>query len=315
MKKRLLASLLTLALWVSLATPAAAAASPFKDVPVNSWYYAPIMELYNRKLVSGYGDNIFFPDGTVTLGEALKMILLAAGYPAQKAVDGHWASGYFALAKSKGLLPAGRFNTLNSNISRLQIAELACKALGLGRSKSVYPFSDSKDTYALIAYDHGLFLGQKDGNRLWFLGGDTITRAEMSAVACRVLQKKGQGGSASSAAAGNNSGTYIQFAGTKVYVAEDIPKNPYDPSHFQFNSNGYLTYDDSQYTCRIGVDVSKYQGKIDWAKVKASGVDFAILRLGYRGYSSGKLAMDETFYTNLKNAQAAGIQVGVYFSS
>ena len=84
---------------------------------------------------------------------------------------------------------------------------------------------------------------------------------------------------------------------------------------FKFNSNGYLTYDDKTYTCRVGVDVSKYQGTIDWAKVKASGVDFAILRLGYRGYGTGALALDSTFYTNLKNAQAAGVQVGVYFFS
>ena len=161
-------------------------------------------------------------------------------------MDGHWASGYFKLAKSKGLLPAGRFNTLNSPITRLQIAELTAKALGLKRTKSAKPFSDTSDQYALIAYDHGLFTGSKSGSKLLFKPTATITRAEMSAVTWRIFQKRGtvktNTGSTTTNSNTTGSGTYIQFAGTKVYVSEDIPKNPYDPSLFQFNSNGYLTY-------------------------------------------------------------------------
>lgn len=64
----------------------------------------------------------------------------------------------------------------------------------------------------------------------------------------------------------------------------------------------------------IGVDVSYYQSAIDWKKVKADGVDFAIIRLGYRGYgSSGDLVLDTRFKENLTNAKAAGLEVGVYF--
>ena len=69
--------------------------------------------------------------------------LLAAGFEPQPAVDGHWASGYFAFARDKGFLPTGRFNTLNSPISRLQIAELASKTLGLERTGTDNPFSDT----------------------------------------------------------------------------------------------------------------------------------------------------------------------------
>ena len=314
MKKRLLAGLIAALLLLSLSVPAAAASLPFKDVPAGSWFYAPVSELYSRKLVSGVSTARFDPQGTVSLGQALKLVLLAAGYGEQKPVDAHWASGYFALARNKGLLPSGRFNTLNSPISRAQIAELTVKALGLSRTKSKNPFSDTKDANALITYDHGIFAGEKSGSKLLFKPSATITRAEMSAVTWRIYQKKASG-KTNTGSGTSNSSTYIQFAGTKVYVAEDIPKNPYDPNLFKFNSNGYLTYDSSEYTCRIGVDVSKYQGTIDWAKVKASGVQFAILRLGYRGYGTGKLAMDSTFYTNLKNAQAAGLDVGVYFFS
>ena len=319
MKKRLLSGLLALLLLLSLTVPAAAASLPFQDVPADSWFFSPVSELYSRKLISGVSASKFDPEGTISLGQALKLVLLAAGYPEQKAVDDHWASGYFALAKSRGLLPAGRFNTLDSPINRLQIAELTVKALGLTRTKSGSPFSDTTDVSALITYDHGIFTGQQSGSKLLFKPNATITRAEMSAVTWRIFQKRGSVSAVSTTSAVNaaapRSSTYIQFAGTKVYLSEDIPKNNYDPNLFRFNSNGYLTYDSDEYTCRIGIDVSKYQGDIDWAQVKASGVQFAILRLGYRGYGTGNLAMDSSFQTYYKGAQAAGIQVGVYFFS
>lgn len=62
-----------------------------------------------------------------------------------------------------------------------------------------------------------------------------------------------------------------------------------------------------------GIDVSKHQGEIDWTKVKAAGVDFAIVRMGYRGYANGSLATDMRFKENVQNALDAGLKVGVYF--
>lgn len=64
-----------------------------------------------------------------------------------------------------------------------------------------------------------------------------------------------------------------------------------------------------------GVDVSEHQEKIDWAAVRAAGVDFAILRIGYRGYTEGSLREDSWFAENYTAARAAGVQVGVYFFS
>ncbi len=84
--------------------------------------------------------------------------------------------------------------------------------------------------------------------------------------------------------------------------------------------------DDSQYTAlldmeederanavKLGIDVSKWNGEIDWEIVKAEGVDFAIIRCGYRGSSSGWLIEDPYFYQNLTGAKKAGIKVGLYF--
>ena len=64
-----------------------------------------------------------------------------------------------------------------------------------------------------------------------------------------------------------------------------------------------------------GIDVSKFQGTIDWNAVSADGITFAIIRCGYRGYGSGALVEDATFRRNIQGATAAGIQVGVYFYS
>lgn len=64
-----------------------------------------------------------------------------------------------------------------------------------------------------------------------------------------------------------------------------------------------------------GIDVSEHNGTIDWAKVKAAGVDFAIIRVGYRGYGTGKLVQDTKAVYNIEGALNAGINVGVYFFS
>lgn len=63
-----------------------------------------------------------------------------------------------------------------------------------------------------------------------------------------------------------------------------------------------------------GIDVSKWQGKIDWQKVGATGIDFAYIRIGYRG-ENGKLYKDENADYNIQNAKKAGLLVGVYFFS
>lgn len=63
----------------------------------------------------------------------------------------------------------------------------------------------------------------------------------------------------------------------------------------------------------FGIDVSKFQGNIDWQKVADAGVDFAIIRLGYRGSESGALVEDSFFLENINGASEAGIKVGLYF--
>ena len=63
----------------------------------------------------------------------------------------------------------------------------------------------------------------------------------------------------------------------------------------------------------LGIDVSKWQGEIDWDKVKNSGIDFVIIRCGYRGSVTGSLVEDPYFLQNIKGATSSGLKVGVYF--
>jgi GH25 family lysozyme M1 (1,4-beta-N-acetylmuramidase) len=66
----------------------------------------------------------------------------------------------------------------------------------------------------------------------------------------------------------------------------------------------------------FGIDVARYQGTIDWAEAAENGVEFAMVRLGYRGYgAAGKLVKDDKALQNLAGARAAGLKVGVYFFS
>lgn len=88
--------------------------------------------------------------------------------------------------------------------------------------------------------------------------------------------------------------------------------NPYGRTDFQYDGR-YL----SALRCDSipGIDVSAYQGEIDWEKVADSGIKFAIIRLGYRGYGTGALVEDKYARANLEGATKAGLEVGAYFFS
>lgn len=99
----------------------------------------------------------------------------------------------------------------------------------------------------------------------------------------------------------------------KVKINPDIARKKYRDKNFYYKE-GKMIYKDDKYSSRLGVDVSHHQGKIDWEKVKEDGYEFAIIRIGYRGYGTeGTLNLDNRFHENIKDAQRAGLDVGVYF--
>ena len=103
----------------------------------------------------------------------------------------------------------------------------------------------------------------------------------------------------------------FRFGDMVLTPLEGMPLNPYDKDAFGLDEKGRVTYG----TAKAGIDVSTHQKDIDWQAVAADGIDFAILRLGHRGYTEGGLFLDQTFEQNLRGALDAGLEVGVYFFS
>ena len=102
----------------------------------------------------------------------------------------------------------------------------------------------------------------------------------------------------------DNKTYYFDKNGNKVTGTQVIQGVQYT-----FGSDGAL----SMGSGTLGIDVSKWNGNINWTAVKNSGVSYVIIRCGYRGSSTGALIQDSKFTANIKGAQAAGIKVGVYF--
>ena len=102
-----------------------------------------------------------------------------------------------------------------------------------------------------------------------------------------------------------------------IPAIKGVPVCTYKDENFRTDDRGYkYYYHEGELSSYVGVDVSAHNGDIDWVAVKNSGVDFAMLRIGGRGYGEeGTLYDDSYFRQNLRGARAAGLMVGAYFFS
>ena len=167
----------------------------FKDVAntdANKWYYSELMQLASAGVIGGAEDGTFRPNGSVTYGEALKMIMMAAGYPAQTPTGKHWASGFLARAQADGIMAAGTVD-LDRIISRYAIADIAYRALKLPAStRTASPFSDMAMTVTsagavLALYDAGIIQGTTIATgEVKFYGVNSITRAQLCMIIYRM---------------------------------------------------------------------------------------------------------------------------------
>lgn len=97
-------------------------------------------------------------------------------------------------------------------------------------------------------------------------------------------------------------------------ISSKVARHDYDLERFQLDDDGYMRYsDDNIKNAKLGIDVSGHQGTIDWDQVKEAGIQFAMIRLGYRGYTQGGLALDDNYVTNIETALESKMPVGVYF--
>lgn len=91
--------------------------------------------------------------------------------------------------------------------------------------------------------------------------------------------------------------------------------SPYDWRNLELIEERFFYSKEGQPNSRTGIDVSEHQEWIDWPAVANDGIEFAYIRLGNRGYTEGAISLDEYYHTNIYEARAAGIEVGVYFFS
>lgn len=100
-----------------------------------------------------------------------------------------------------------------------------------------------------------------------------------------------------------------------VMVSKYLPLNEYDEAGFAMLNGRMIYYEEGVRASYTGVEISKYQGYVDFNEVKRDGIDYVILRAGQRGYSTGQIVADDYFTDNLKRAADAGLDVGVSFLS
>ncbi len=115
---------------------------------------------------------------------------------------------------------------------------------------------------------------------------------------------------------------YVLFSGPNdehngnhfIPVNENLPKNTVLNSDLVTSEDGIISYVvEGTEKSEMMLDVSQYQGEIDWEQVAEYGVHKVIIRAGLRGYGSGKLVADEQFEANMEGALENGLEVGVYF--
>lgn len=102
------------------------------------------------------------------------------------------------------------------------------------------------------------------------------------------------------------------YQGEMTIPYYDIPMANYKPDSFT-ERKGVVSYAGGE--SAVGINVSQKSGAIDWAQVAESGVEYAMIRVGYREYGRGRIIADESFEANIKGAVEADLPVGVYFYS
>lgn len=159
------------------------------DVNSSTWCYKYVMELSDQNVISGYSDGSFKPNSTVTYGAALKLIMLAAGYPEQAPTGKNVFSGYLAKAQADGIVTRSNVS-LTAPITRLQVAQIAAGALKLNTSNlsSVKPFTDTADVYVQALNAAGIVEGYFSNGTSTYRPSATLTRGQMSAIVWRMNQ-------------------------------------------------------------------------------------------------------------------------------
>lgn len=331
-------------------TPALAAEGPasFTDIPSDAWYAEAAADMSRLGLMSGTAPSAFSPEVPASRAMMAAILYRMAGSPVPEednfffdvAADA-WYAGPVLWASQAGYIQ-GYGNGLfapEEPVTREQLVTLLWRYAGSPVPETGPDFSD-KDyisewavSATAWAQSIGLITGKQDGR---FDPAGLATRAETAVILQRFVEYMPAGGGTQTPAEEDplppsdtenppevdkpvegedtlQPSTPEPPAGESEAAASAIPLNEYEAALFTV-TDGFLSYFGVP-ECYAGVDVSSYQGEIDWDRVAAAGIDFAIIRVGYRGYTEGLVYDDRYFVQNIEGALDAGLDVGVYFYS
>lgn len=327
---KLFTPILTAALCAGLcAAPAAAAA--FTDTVGHAAEEA-IDHFAALGILQGYGDGTFDPERPITRGDMCTILSRMFTYTQTTENtftdldESLWYAEPMLRLNAAGIIQGygnGQIKPLNT-ITWEEALVMIARAFGLSESfDATLPYED-RDMIADWALESvtALYAGGYLHNESMLGPRESFTRADTVTVLNNIIGDLGW----ESAGKTLVNGVLVPLAPENP--EEELPPEetdtpaidteghnyPYDPNNF-FALDGRIYYNGDEITPSYGIDVSTHQGSIDWQAVAADGVEFAMIRLGYRGYTVGALNLDARFVENIEGALDAGLKVGVYFFS
>ncbi len=335
--RKLIPALLALTLVLTL-LPARAAAQPaFSDVPEDAWYAQYVEYCLEEEIMDGLSGGRFGPEEPVTRAVLAQALYRLADRPVVSLEGKEYDSGLeekdqkaarqqavypfsdvdpqgphasaILWAWQEGFITGYDDGTFGPDdpITREQMAVILWQTQGRQLSQRAAPFADRADIspWAIDAVEWawsvGLMGGKDDG--LFDYAGHT-TRAEGAAILLAYER---------AFLSPPDPAEPTEPAGPASPEAVPVAPNRYNSALYAIDGS-FLTYQWDG-PSHVGVDVSSHQQQIDWSQVAAAGVDFAMIRAGYRGYYNPTLNKDRYFDDNIRGALANGLDVGVYFFS
>lgn len=336
--QRITGALLSAAALLSLSIPLSARAEEivppaqrYTDVDPLSWYSQAVEFCRDEALMNGVSENEFDPMGTMTRGMLATVLYRMEGSPEVTAespfddVDADsWYGPAVIWAAGAGLVEGygGGVYAPDDRVTREQLAAILWRYDGEVQPDGVledYLDENGISDWASQAVDwsaeNGIILCL-DLN--YFSPKDHAMRCELAHALMNFVNYRQDRESPVEDEEEQEEARSIwaQFEAAMGYqpTEGEVRENAYDMTLFAPDARGYMTYAGGT-AGMLGIDVSSHQKEIDWGQVAAAGVEFAIIRVGYRGYTQGTLNEDAYFRQNITGALNAGLKVGVYFFS
>ncbi len=300
----------------------ASSANSFSDLEAGAWYTEPVLKANAAGVILGY-EGQARPQDTITREEAIVMLARAFGLnrlsasgnmPYQDSANiASWATNDVGVMTDNGYLAwAGASFAPQQAITRAEVIATLDEIIEkMWRSDGLY--TNVINGTAVISADKAYILNsQINGNVIVGGGAKTVVLDNCTVTGQVIILNDAK---VDVVDANNGGAVPAFFFGDKdISIDPAVPKNTYTAVNFLLQ-NGRMTYADPNVATRSGIDISEHQAEIDWQQVKNDNIEFAIIRLGYRGYSEGKISLDAYYQQNMQGALAAGLDVGVYFFS